>query len=92
MGKSLKVYGWTGSRNEARTDGNFHGQTREIVAAHSAAEVKRITGMTRTEWEHSGDETGNQNEIEIATARPGVVFWARLNDRSPSPAWNEAAG
>ena len=92
MGKTLKVYGWTGSRNEARTDGNFHGQTREIVAAYSAAEVKRLTGMTRTEWEHVGCETGNQNEIETATAKPGIVFWARLNARGNAPDWTEANG
>ena len=61
----LKVYGWTGSRNEARTDGNFHGQTREIVAARSAAEVKRLTGMTRTEWEHVGCETGREPLQEV---------------------------
>ena len=85
----LKVYGWTGSRNEARTDGNFHGQTREIVAARSAAEVKRLTGMTRTEWEHVGCETGNENEIQTALAEPGTIFWTRLNDMSRSPEWHD---
>jgi hypothetical protein len=75
----LKVYGWTGTRTAAYVDGNSHGQTREIVAAPSAAAVRRLTGLTRTEWEHSGCETGNPSEVETALARPGVVHWAPLN-------------
>lgn len=77
----LKVYGWTGRRHEAMMPGNHHGQTREIMAAKSAAEVQRVAGLTRSEWEHSGCETGNEKEIETAMAKPGTVFWAPLNLR-----------
>ena len=89
MAKQLKVYGWTGMRNESRGPKNHHGQTREIVAAYSIAEVRRITGMTRAEWEHSGCETGNANEIQTALAKPGVIFWTSLNARGDSPEWTE---
>jgi hypothetical protein len=88
MSRKLRVYGWTGHRNESRGPRNHHGQTREIVAAHSAAEVMRITGMTRTEWTHSGCETGNDREIAIALASPGIVFWTPLNARDEK--WTEA--
>lgn len=91
MAKQLKVYGWTGMRNEALGPRNRHGQTREIVAAYSAAEVRRITGLTRAEWEHSGCETGNENEIQAASSKPGTVFWTNLNASGDSPEWTVAA-
>lgn len=70
--KKLKVYGWYGFR--AR-------QTREIVAAHSVAEVLRITGprwLTRDEIV----VTGNAHEIETAMRKPGTVFFHYNDDRS----------
>lgn len=66
----MKVYGWRGHRGK---------QTREIVAARSAAEVRRITGMSRGDWEFSGCETGNDEEIALAMTKPGIVFWRELD-------------
>lgn len=80
MARKLKVYGWQSFRNGTLPNGRkFYGQTREIMAAPSAAEVMRVTGMTRSEWTHSGCETGNEHEVELAMAFPGVVWWAPLN-------------
>jgi len=79
--RPLKVYGWTGFRIEARSTRNVHGQTVEIVAASSAAEAMRLAGLSRSAWAHSGYETANAEEMEIALARPRVIFWIPLNDR-----------
>ena len=75
----LKVYGYTGmpfrdTKPETR-------QVRVIVAATSckaAVEVLRRAGqsnLTEGFLAKYGGETGNQVEIEVATARPGTVFW-----------------
>ena len=88
--KKLKVYGWTGFRKESIGERNHHGQTREIVAAASAAEVMRLTGMTRTTWTNTGCETGNDNEIETALAKPGTIFWQPINSRGVE--WREVQG
>lgn len=84
---TLKVYGWTGARRRPDTPYN-QSQSREIVAARSGAEARRITGITRTYWEQSAAETGNADELETALAKPGVVFWRPLNDRDGDP-WDE---
>jgi len=76
--RGTKVYGWIGARPESRVQGNHHGQTREIMAAASVAEVLRLTGMTRGEFNRSGCETGNSEELEIALSKPRVVFWQPL--------------
>jgi hypothetical protein len=85
----LKVYGWTSFRSEAIRKGSHDSQTREIVAAKSAAEVMRITGMSRTDWKNSGCETGNEHEIQTALAEPGVVFWQPIYSR-PEGEWKPA--
>lgn len=73
MTKKLKVYGWTGM--------STYPQSRNIVAAYSVAEVLRITGMSRHDWNNGGDETGNDEELSIALAEPRVVFYQPLNAR-----------
>lgn len=88
MPRKIKVYGWIGARPESRVEGNRHGQTREIVAAASMAEVLRITGMKRDDFTRSGCETGNQEELELALSKPGVVFWQPLYRDNE---WREAA-
>jgi hypothetical protein len=77
--RRLKVYGWLGMRSEAVTERNHHGQTREIVAAHSLAEVARITGLSRYTLSSYGGETGNKQEIELAMSKPGTMFWKPVN-------------
>jgi hypothetical protein len=74
---ALKVYGWDGFRYPTPTS---RVQTREIVAARSMAEVARILGVKSP---RSLDlvETGNDREIAVAMAEPGVVFWQKINAR-----------
>ncbi len=74
----LKVYGWTGWRNECPPSANGGKQTREIVAARSKAEVYRITG-DRVSDHWCICTTGNEEEIAVAMSNPGTVFWKKLN-------------
>jgi len=82
MSKRLKVYGFLGARRDAYTAQNHSGQTREIVAAKSIAEVMRITGRTRRELTNFGGVTGNPEEVSLAMGKPGSVFWKPLNGRA----------
>lgn len=83
MTKPLKVYGWD----------SFAGgvQTRNIMAASSVAEVRRLTGLSRADWEHAGSETGNDEELSIALADPRVEFFQPLDAR-PGEFWHRADG
>ena len=81
MAKKLKVYGFTMNRHEAIRAANGNQQTRNVVAAHSVAEVLRLSGMTRSDYNWRGCETGNADEIAVAMAEPGVVFWVELDMR-----------
>jgi len=71
---TLKVYGWTGM-----APGMPHNQARFIVAAHSVAEVLRLTGMTRHQFNQNGCETGNLREVSRAMREPGTVFYRGLD-------------
>ena len=79
----LKVYRWTGARRECPRAPNGSRQTRELCAAHSKAELARIVGVKSSHspelWNLS--ETGNDGDIAIAMAEPGVVFWRPLDFR-----------
>jgi hypothetical protein len=72
MKRTLKVYGWQGDRRE---------QTREVVAAYSKAEVRRILGLSAYDNANLFNfaETGNAEEIATALSAPGTVFWKPLN-------------
>jgi hypothetical protein len=85
--RRLKVYGWQGWR-PAETGLGSRGATREIVAARSMTEVGRIVGDRPDRLFNLG-ETGNAEEIRIATAKPGVVFWK--SDVAFDAEWHEAA-
>ena len=92
MARELKVYGWVGSRAEAAgalgPGYSRNPQTREIMAAYSAAEVQRTVGMTRSSWQWSGGQTWNETEVALAMAEPGVVFWMpRFSHRADTAAW-----
>lgn len=73
----LKVYGWSGF-----AAGVGGGQQRIIVAARSFAEVRRLCdassaiGWPGRDWM---DETGNENDIAVAIAQPGIFFAQPLN-------------
>lgn len=76
----LRVFGFTGFRPECPPEPNGSTQTREIIAAHSWAEVQRITEARMSDLRHSGCETGNEEEISVAMTEPGIVFWCPLGD------------
>ena len=71
----LKIYGWQSQRSSD--------QTREIVAAPSRAAAARLAGYQRPDQMFNLGETGNSQEIEIATSKPGIVFWTSLNVSGP---------
>lgn len=72
--RKLKTYRWVQMLKG--------GQYEMIVAAHSKAEVARIAGYDRPDQLWNLGETGNKDDIETATAKPGQIFYARLNDYS----------
>jgi hypothetical protein len=82
----VKVYGWQGWRTSREFAESFpdernpHGQTREFCAARSMAEVKRIGGGRPSDYFNLG-ETGNEREIALALAQPGVIFWRPIDCR-----------
>lgn len=77
MSRPLQVYGWWGFRVYR---GKWQ-QCRIICAAHSVAEIMRITGVKRSHYNHSGCVTGNPTEIVVAMSQPGVAFYAPLDYR-----------
>lgn len=77
MPRPLKVYGARGFRSDCREAANRSRQTREVIAARSKAEAKRLAG-----WRWGNDwfgETGNADEVRIALTRPGKLFWKPLD-------------
>ena len=81
----LKVYGFTKWRAAAIPAPNGNRQTRNVVAAHSVAEVMRLADMSRNDYNLSGSETGNADEIAVAMSEPGVVFWVEFYMARPNP-------
>ena len=75
----LKVYGF--NTYHAKADRSGSQQCRTIIAAHSVAEVLRLTGASRSEVSVYGCVTNNTNEIETAMAEPCVAFWKQPKDR-----------
>lgn len=73
----LKVYGWLFHRAEAKNNSQ---QTREICAATSMREVGRITGQKVSNL-FNLCETGNDEELRVALAEPGIIFWRELDSR-----------
>lgn len=90
MARKLKVYGWHGYRHG--------GQTRNICAANSFAELVRkvkasgvdvVNNMPRRDYT---SETGNAAELEVALASPGVVFWRPVDSRARAASHYKRAG
>lgn len=71
-----KVYGWI---SFARFPDGRYRQARFIMAASSVSEVMKATGLTRYQFNQTGCETGNDEEILEASARPGVPLFSELN-------------
>ena len=80
MARKLKVYGWQGWRNEAMNERHARYQTREIMAAPSQSAVARAAGFKRASQLFNLCETGNDEELRVALAEPGVIFWRGLDD------------
>lgn len=77
--KNLKVFGWTGSAPSGfDVPGRHHDrqEVRVIVAAPSRAAALRAAGLKTTgTWVRDFvSQTGNEQEIAVATAKPGAVF------------------
>lgn len=89
--RPLKVWGWVGWRAECPPSPNGGHQTREIVAAHSFAEVVRLADTTAYYLRNHGCVTGNVEEVAIATASPGIVFWRPLDHRGGG-GWRSGGG
>lgn len=87
MNLRLKVYGWRDFRRECPPAPNGSRQTREIMAARSKAEVKRM--FPRVPMSEI-TETGNKLEVTTALAKPGAVFWRSLNCYSDKQPFTEA--
>lgn len=92
MSKALKTYGWQGNRFECPPAPNGGQQTREIVAATSAAAAARAAGLQRASQLWNLGVTGNADEIALAQASPGTVYWQPLVSGRPSTGWTEAGG
>lgn len=87
MSKKLKVYGWTGWRQECPTGPNGNRQTREVVAASSKKAVREIAGKWDTPPNSELTDTGNEDEIKQAMSEPGVVFWHPIDEVPKERTW-----
>lgn len=66
--RKLKVYG-----------GCFDGQTRFIVAARTQMQAAKVFETTAYQMRERACETGNEHELRVALAEPGIVFSAPEN-------------
>lgn len=79
----MKVYGWTSFYPSTFTDRTKN--CRCFVAARSQADAARILSeVTGYEMKprhlQNLSDSGNEHEIQVASAEPGVVFfWDQLN-------------
>lgn len=86
MARELKVHGFTAMN--PHTEGKVKGaQIRIIVAAHSVAEVMRITGHSRADYNWTGAVTANEDEVAQAMAEPGVAYFQTLNAPRSDQRW-----
>ena len=61
--------------------GDAKGQRRAIVATRTKAEAAKAFGVSMYWLNLYGSQTGNAEEIAVATAEPGVVFHRHIDDR-----------
>lgn len=66
--KELKVYG-----------GSANGQYREIVATRTKKKAIELFGISYSHFRDYYCETGNEQEITIATSKPDTVFRTKDN-------------
>lgn len=89
MPRPLKVFAYTGHRIAAYGPRNVHGQTREVIAATTKTEAHRKSGLARSAFDRTVCETGIEEEIAVATANPGVVFWQPHNRPARDGTWRQ---
>ena len=91
--RKTKVFGWTGYRTKCPPGLNGSRQTREICATTSIKMLCEILGCKKSEL-FCLSETGNDQEVRLAMAAPGAVFW-RSNSLFGKPEdanWTRVAG
>jgi hypothetical protein len=76
--KPLQVWGWSDWENNSTP-------TREVMAAHSKAEVARAAGVKSPERLWNLGVTHNEAEIQQAMSAPGQVFWYPRIERDRQP-------
>ncbi len=90
--RKLKVYGWSGWRNELPPRPNGSLQSREIVAAANISVARALGARTNhgsAPARSEISETGNRGEIAKAMSRPGAVFFRCLDAHEEDP-WIQA--
>jgi len=85
--RPLKVFGYTGHRQASYGPKNVHGQTAEIIAAATKAEVYRKAGISRPQVDRTLHEAGNPVEVAQAMTSPGTVFWQPHNNMARTGEW-----
>ena len=73
---TMKIYSWQGFRRGTKRGGIT---TREIVCAASKREARALQGSFKVPLIEIL-ESSRPKEIEIASSRPGVVFWRDVDD------------
>ena len=82
--RKLKVYGWTAYHLRGIEKKQFNHSFRCVVAAGSKAAVLRLLGVRAASlWELQ--ETSNDQEIRVAMAKPGAVFYKAGGSLSHEP-------
>ena len=90
MLRKVKVYGWHGHRRESPPARNGSQQTREIVAVTSKKAAARVGGEEDPRRLPNLTDTENDEEIKVAMAEPGIVFWHPLDESGPRHRWRRA--
>lgn len=79
MSRRLRVYGWSETRGGK--------SVRCIMAATSQKELSELTKMSLYYIRGWVEETGNDVEIAVATAKPRTLFWkASHSNEAPKEA------
>lgn len=78
----MRVYGGNFFLNGVQVRGIIAGTQKQV-----AAETSCSLSFIREYW----TQTGNTEEIAIATASPGVLFWCSINDYSKNRIYTRAA-